>query len=427
MKMQITAQLGSRRTGILRSFALLAIGLLAGVIAAAQELAPPRPVVMSAPFFGMHAHWVGSPTRLPPHVGSWRLWDARVQWAHVEPERGQFDFRLLDQYVEIASRSNVALLLPLGLTPAWASNRPTERSSYKPGNAAPPTDPLAWINYVETVARRYRGRIAAYEMWNEPDVPSFYSGSIPELVELQRLAHEAVKRVDPAAVFVSAAPSANLKWFEKYLDAGGATPADVIGFHFYTPSSRPEAIIHFAERVRGMLSQRGVSKPIWNTETGWRIAQRKPPSVLAGPTTWTELTEKEAANFILRSWLLAAASGIERYYWYAWDNGDMGLQASANVASLAGQAFIEASEKLTGWSVKSCQRVVPSAMWQCDLLTPSHAPARAIWSEVSTIFGVPPALRRQFTGVPWHTSAVSCSRADAVLRCDGPVILQIGT
>jgi glycosyltransferase involved in cell wall biosynthesis len=68
--------------------------------------------------------------------GTWRLWDAYVAWPWVEPEKGKWDFANLDKYLSQAEQNRVDVLLPLGLSPTWASARPTEKSGYSPGYAA---------------------------------------------------------------------------------------------------------------------------------------------------------------------------------------------------------------------------------------------------------------------------------------------------
>ena len=52
------------------------------------------------------------------------------------------------------------------------------------GAPAEPKDVKDWINYLQTVATRYRGKIFNYEIWNEPNDPQYFSGTIPKLVQL---------------------------------------------------------------------------------------------------------------------------------------------------------------------------------------------------------------------------------------------------
>ena len=155
-------------------------------------------------YFGMHIHRADSGTAWPAtKFGSWRLWDAYAGWPEIEPERGKWDFRRLDRYVALARLTGVDILLPLGRTPAWASSRPSEKSSYGPGQAAEPAEMKDWRSYVRTVAERYRGRVRNYDLWNEVNEKGFFSGSVEKLVELTCEAHRILHDVSPDNRLVS--------------------------------------------------------------------------------------------------------------------------------------------------------------------------------------------------------------------------------
>ena len=53
---------------------------------------------------------------------------------------------------------------------------------------------------------RYRGRVHAYEIWNEPNHPDFFSGRPETMLELARQAYQILKQVDGSVIVVS--PSA---------------------------------------------------------------------------------------------------------------------------------------------------------------------------------------------------------------------------
>jgi hypothetical protein len=124
----------------------------------------------------------------------------------LEPRKGEWHFETLDRYVELAERRGVGLLLPLGLSPAWASSRPFEKSIYGPGNAAEPKDIKDWRTYVKAIATRYKGRIRDYEIWNEPNLKRFWAGDVGHMVDLTREASAVIHGIDPGSTVVS--PSA---------------------------------------------------------------------------------------------------------------------------------------------------------------------------------------------------------------------------
>src|SRR4051812_48189193 len=150
-----------------------------------QRVAPAREVPPN--YFGMHFHHAGTTTPWPAvAIGAWRLWDAYVAWPDLEPRKNEWHFETLDRYVSLAEEHHTELLLVLGLTPQWASARPREKSPYQPGNAAEPKNLEDWRAFVKTVANRYKGKIRAYEIWNEPDLKQTWTGSVDQMVALTR-------------------------------------------------------------------------------------------------------------------------------------------------------------------------------------------------------------------------------------------------
>src|SRR5262249_20629186 len=77
----------------------------------ANQLTPPRGPVPEN-YFGLHIHHLWQDTQWPSiPFGTWRLWDAHVLWTYLEPQPGQYDFSLLDKYVQVAQEHNVELIL----------------------------------------------------------------------------------------------------------------------------------------------------------------------------------------------------------------------------------------------------------------------------------------------------------------------------
>lgn len=321
----------------------------------------------------MHIHRAASGTEWPPvEFGTWRLWDTDTAWPWLEPKKGEWHFERLDGLVALAERNRVEVVLVLGLSPAWASARPDEKCSYAPGFAAEPKDLADWGNYVRTVARRYKGRIRYYETWNEPNLKGFYTGTTAKLLELVREARLALKEVDPDARVIS--PSATggtmgIQWLEEFLARGGGDSVDIIGYHFYVAPGPPEAMVPLVKRVRDVAARHGVGeKPLWNTETGWMI-EAKTHAVPTGGTgrRGRVLDETEAAGYLARTFLLGWALGIDRVYWYAWDNRDMGLvQDDGKTLKLPAVAYEQVRTWLAGARMDRCGPDLEGT-WTCSL------------------------------------------------------------
>ena len=342
----------------------------------------PAPPVNAA-FFGMHIHRAAAGTAWPAvSFAGWRLWDAGVSWPELEPVRGKWDFSLLDQYTRIAAEHHVEILLTLGLTPTWASARPREQSSYRKGNAAQPQDLTDWEEYVRVVATRYKGVIHNYEVWNEPNVKGTFTGNAEDMLQLSRAAYSVLKSVDPGITVVSAAPTSDngVAWLDRYLELGACHYADVIGYHFYVTPHPPEAMIALIQRIRTSLNNHNCGdKPIWNTESGWTS-----PKQFA--------SEQEAAGYVMRTYVLNWLMGVQRCYWYAWDNRNWSTldltSAAGNQMTKAGAAYATVREWMVGASLHSCARQ-SSGVWTCNL-NRADSTAWIVWTEQSGLqFQVP--------------------------------------
>jgi hypothetical protein len=361
-----------------------AISFILGAGMIWQQSRPTKPTnlrastqIVPAEFFGMHIHHAGSSTPWPDiPFSEWRLWDAYVAWPSLEPQKGKWHFETLDKYVALAERNNVGILLPLGLTPQWASARPQEKSTYQPGNAAEPRDIEDWRNYVRTVASRYRGRIHEYEIWNEPNSKSFWTGNVDQMVDLTREAAQIIRGIDSESKIVSPAATTmnGVPWLAEFLSKGGAQFVDVVGFHLYVTPQPPETMVLLIREVKRVMKENGAGdKPLWDTETGW-----------SGPKPFP--SPQLAASYLARAEFLAWAGGVDRMYWYAWDNHAWAslqtTEADNHTFTAAGKAYGIVHEWLAGAEMAGCEEG-PKSIWICPLI---HDGKRQwiVWSPAGT-------------------------------------------
>jgi hypothetical protein len=346
-----------------RLILLCVIALLPINSFSALELTPSTATV-PASYFGLHIHHLDRPTPTPwpsVPVPEWRLWDADVTWSTLEPAMNQWQFDRLDRYLSLAQQHGTGILLTLGGSPQWASARPQLSSNYTPGFSAEPANIDDWRNYVRTVATRYKGKIQAYEIWNEPNLKEFWSGTIDQLVILTKEAAQIIHTVDPKAIVVSPSITASygIPWFTEFLKKGGGQYVDAIGYRFYVdPQTRlPEDMVPVIQNVRQIMSDYSLAnKPLWNTETGWF-----PPAKLD--------SDELAAAFLARAYVLSWAAGVQRFYWYAWDNGAAAIvtyKEIQHVVTPAGQAYEIIQHWLVGAQMVGCAQTLNST-WTCEL------------------------------------------------------------
>jgi polysaccharide biosynthesis protein PslG len=338
-------------------------------------------------YFGLHIHHADKGTAWPNvPFGSWRLWDAFVDWPNLEPSAGKWDFSRLDRYVAMAAQHNVDILLPLANSPAWASARPNEPSAYQPGYASEPSNIEDWRNYVRTVGERYKGRIRHYEIWNEPNIKQHFSGSPAKLIELTCEAFRILKSIDPQNKVVSPASSVggkdHLGYLDHFLVSGGKNCIDIVGHHFYVTNSGPEAMVPIIRQVRSVMNKNGVDqKPLWNTETGWWLANSDgtPDNPMVAKGGWKKIPLDDKGNIVFRAFALARAEGIERFYWYAWDNGALGfLEPKTKKPKPIAEKWRAAVNTLLGATNLSC--MPEGNIWHCDYVNASGVKEQVSWT-----------------------------------------------
>ncbi len=326
---------------------------------ASLSLAPllPRKQPVPLSYFGLHIHDPKTPW---PHYrfGRLRLWDTRTSWFHLQPEPDRWDFTRLDGFVQQATQRSVGLVLPLGMTPTWAAARPTEKSPYNVlGASSEPADIAHWKTYVQTVARRYKGRIQHYEIWNEVNAGAgFFTGTAETMFQLQRTAYEALKAIDPDITVISPSTEGSTEdkfvWFERYMKLMAGRYADVVSYHFYIPRQAPEALLAVVQRVQAIMVRTGNDRlPLWNTESGYRVDWGSTAPLTGTWTTWPNLPPARAAAWLVRSYLLGWLAGLDGYFWYGYDTKVMGIVSTSREATEVSEAFGLTIERLIGRSL----------------------------------------------------------------------------
>ena len=269
-------------------------------------------------------------------VKSIRLWDCGVTWKNIHIARGTFYFQRLDQIVDLAEKAGVAhITLVLGVTPQWAARNP-QSEHYAPwlgpGSNSAPHTMSDWTDYVRAVVKRYKGRIHAYQIWNEPGLRDFWEkNEYSVLAHMARLAYEEIKQIDNCADVVAPAilprPSSggmrrSRKIWKEFKKEGW--PFDVLSFHAYPEKGKgPGRINIFTKAVkRNMRLMRSPIKRLWVTEMNFNV-----------PTGPTITSDAQASWLINRTNNVLERHGIERAFWYAWGHTEswrFGLDFDAN-------------------------------------------------------------------------------------------------
>ena len=324
--------------------------------------------VVTAEYFGVHFHrLVLQPqedavrTQWPTlRFGSVRLWDSGTRWADVAPKSGQWNFDRLDTYIGEANAHDASVLYTLGSTPRWASSRPDEPCPYGFGCGAEPVRLAHWEEYVRRVAQRYRGLVGAFELWNEPyfsdlardraEPVAFFSGSLANMVEMARTARRTLDETSPGTILTTPGFVNGPDRLDMFLGAGGKAYVQAIAYHFYCRDA--DQFISQVLEVREIMRRHGAeAMPLWNTESGFEVYPENAPLPLG---VKSRLTQKEAAAQMAQVLVLGAAAGLERFYYYAWDNEHSGMVTTRGKRLPAYEAMSRIQAWLIGSRMKGC-------------------------------------------------------------------------
>jgi len=216
-----------------------------------------------------------------------------VGWASLERAgKGRWDayeLRRLDSVVREARGRGLRLILTLADSPCWASSAPPavrrrcsgrwwERGVHR----YPPARPADYGDALAFLARRYRTRIAAWEMWNEPNHPEYLRGpnAARRYAALVRAGYRKAKPAAPEAALVAGALSeADTRFTRRLYAAGIRGFFDAFSIHPYSSDASPldprgpgaarVSFIRGVPAIRRLMLRKGDDKPVWLTEFGW--------------------------------------------------------------------------------------------------------------------------------------------------------------
>lgn len=242
-------------------------------------------------------------------------------WSSIEPvSKGQFIDRVIhvdtwlvyDSIVDLALANDVQVIARLDTSPPWA----------RPGNEwmfTPPDNLDDYGDFVELVARRYKGRIHYYQIWNEPNLDIEWGRKPVDpagYARLLKVGYERIKRVDPDAAVLSASLSPTIEesdhalneliYLQRLYDVGAAASFDVLSVQAYGLRNGPDdhrldlGDVNFSRPmlVREVMVRNGdAGKAVWASEVGWNS---QPESVTAEPT-FGRVSEELQARYTVRA------------------------------------------------------------------------------------------------------------------------------
>lgn len=256
----------------------------------------------------------------------------QFSWRNISGSRGGYDWFRADGVVALAEARGLKVLARLDGTPFWAA---TDIAVLEQVIDAPPRDPALFAEFCGALAERYAGRIAAYEVWNEPNLTREWGNQPPDpaaYLALLKPCYLAIKATDPQAIVISAglAPTdyddpavsmPDVAFYRGLYAAGGAPYFDMLGVHApgygNAPERSPAEVIadpfwqssvwtfRHVETIRALMPEYGdADKQIAITEMGWTTDTNPAHS----DYTWYAVDEATQADYLVRAYQFAQAN-----------------------------------------------------------------------------------------------------------------------
>ena len=236
-----------------------------------------------------------------------------IPWAGVQIFNAPFYYwNQVDLMVNAAVERNMGVLAAVNTTPIWFG-WPLYSAHFPPE---------AYAEFIGLVAERYKGKISAYEVWNEPNTIFFQNPVDPVFyTRLLQAAYPAIKAADPEATVVggvllaaytAGSVTINPQDFVATMYENGAKGYfDAISYHPYHPD------IPFSESgifLRGALTQyremRQVMDLNGDDELKIWISEYGLPTGTFNGTTVDEAYQAEFIEDLLSFW--PTVNGTER-------------------------------------------------------------------------------------------------------------------
>ncbi len=201
-----------------------------------------------------------------------------VPWSVLEPlGPKQIEPRALafiNRLVSDAAAAGIRVIMLVDSSPCWASSAPaallrrcTSRRPSK-ANAWPPRNPADYAAFVGYLAQRYGRRLAAIEIWNEPDQVNedYFAGphKPQRYAAILRAAYPVIKRANPnVPVLAGSLVGSNGVFLRALYAAGIKGYYNGLAVHFYSLT------LASLRSFRQVQLAGGDAKPLWLDEFGW--------------------------------------------------------------------------------------------------------------------------------------------------------------
>lgn len=313
----------------------------------------------------------------------------QIAWDSIEKTQGKYDWHGLDSTVEQAQKAKISLSLIIYTGRGWGTKCDPKIAPLNNKTHCPPSDLTdSWndqygysknyYSFVNTVAKRYQGRIDEYIIHNEVNTLRFWHGTADQYLKLRKTAYKAVHDADSQAIVIDnsmasavwgavivkdlldqdkeqeavdfynnffsrgekftkvsnkeeiiQAASRRQEW-DRAIEFGHAIfkepTFDWIGFHYYEPEDTFLSVIDW---IQSEMQKNGYQKPIAMTEGGYADAR-------SGINE--SQNEQEVSEDLVKMQIEGFANGLRMFAWLPIQEGILQGDFNAKLKGLFDQS-----------------------------------------------------------------------------------------
>jgi hypothetical protein len=287
-------------------------------------------------------------------------------WSRIEVNPSEYRWEPYDRLVEAAHKHGILLAGDLAYAPTFHDPRGPEGIA-------------AYAAFAAEGAKRYRGKVDHWQIWNEPN-GGFWKGSAEQYAAMLAAAGKAIHAANPQARVLGLNMAfCDVLWAEKVMKAAPYDSFDVACFHPYRPPSAPEerfdwweldqyvkswhrkdlapsyplVRMTFPEQTEELvkaMKRHGEPKPLWVTEICWNTNIH--------PYGSPELRQ---ADLLVRFYTLSIASQrVGKVFW--WTLADGGPR-QFDMADMVGLMRSDLSPKYSYFAYAWMTRMLEGRRW----------------------------------------------------------------
>ncbi|MFH1743220.1 MAG: hypothetical protein ABIH23_29795 [bacterium] len=223
----------------------------------------------------------------------------RMKWNEIEPQPDRFaEKTTYDTAADLQAHHGLKILQVFHSVPEWVAEDSSSRGRF-------PADLRFLYKFCKAMSERYKGRVQAWEPWNEANAHDFGGHTVDEMCTMQKAAYLGFKSGDPEiTVGWNAYAGVPTDLHTKGVLANETWPYfDTYNIHTY---DWPESY----QNLWGPVREAACGRPIWVTESdrGMECQTGEP---------WCDFSQEneiKKAKFMAQSYVSSLFAGCNRHF-----------------------------------------------------------------------------------------------------------------